>query len=117
MTPQDLNSDAVANLKAYRCDYYTEMHEGGPSWADLLRYRAAAFLVVDGRQILLPLHEEQLPKLELLRRIWGDGGQALILFLRYSAAYRDWEDEQFSLGFVVVCVGVPGEDFLVAIHY
>lgn len=108
----DLSPEAIEKVKRYHLDHIVEKHEGW-GWDTQIDYVAQELWRVDGRDVLLPLHEEHVPNLTVVRCVASDDDTLLTIFLRdttYGTGF--WQD-----AFMAVCARVPGEDFYVAFMY
>ena len=74
-------------------------------------------MVVSGHDVLLPVSQEQHPKIQILRCIVSDDSQSLTLFLKDTSYITDPNDEVFFAGRVTVCEKFEGQTFFLAVLY
>lgn len=123
--------ETLARIKRCRFDRIVEKHEGPFDWVWQIdpppptKYIAnprpedferdlADFLLVDGRNVLLPIGRSHHPNVTILRVISSADDQSMTVFLRDRTHADDPGSEMFSAGFMAVCDRMPGESFYLA---
>ena len=112
MKLSDLSPEAIEKIKRYHLDHIVEKHEGW-GWNTEIEFVAPDLLRVDGHDVLLPLREENVPNLTVVRCVASGDENLLTIFLRDTTYGTGvWQD-----AFMAVCARVPGEEFYVAFLY
>ena len=110
MKVADLSAELFEKIGASRYDESIEKHEGPWTWGSTLDL--CEFMVICGRDVLLPIVRERHANITILRCIPSADGQSLTIFLKDTT----FDDDTFS-GFVAVCDRFDGQDFYVAVLY
>jgi hypothetical protein len=71
------------------------------------------FLIIDNRQVLLPIPLKHHPNIEIGRTIWSADGKSVTIFLTDTTYGSEW----YEIGYLAVCDKVAGEEFWLAILY
>jgi hypothetical protein len=113
----DLSSDLIERIKGLRYDQILEKHEGPWGWDSVLEYYKPEFMRIAGRDVLLPVGQDQHPNMTAVRVIASEDGKALTLFLKDTTYTSDPELEWFEAGRIAICEKMPGTEFYVATVY
>lgn len=113
----DLPTEVVARIQSLNYDRILEKHEGPWRWADEFRYGKPEILLLDGRDVLLPIEQEQHPHITLLRSIVSSDGRTLTLFLKDTTYTGGSEDDWLDAGRLAICERLPETDIYVATVY
>lgn len=114
-TISDLSEAQIAKLKSRRLDLFVDKHESLWSCGDF-----GNFIEHEGKKILLPIEEENIPNISVLKCIESSDQKFLTLFLKnttHVSAKLGRKEEFFFAGFFAICRKFAGEDFYTAIVY
>src|SRR5437016_5744466 len=118
MKVAELSAELRERIGQIRYDQLSEKHEGPWDWAGALRHRSPEFLKLpDGREVLLPIPEENHQNLTVLRFHVSEDRSSITLFLKDTTYLSDPKYEMFEAGRFAVCDRFPGQDFYVAIVF
>ena len=124
MKVTDLPADVQARITAVAYDEIFEKHEGPFDYSDCVKYGRAELMQIEGRPVLLPVYEENIPHIEIIRSILSHDGNSMTIFLcdrTYSSdndetGYDPASEWSWS-GHVAVCDRLPGTEIFVATVY
>jgi hypothetical protein len=117
MKVADLAPETIEHIKALRYDSILEKHEGPWKWSGEFDYGEPEFLLVEGRNVLLPVERKYHQNLTILRVIPSVDGNTLLLFLKDTTFVDDPKWEWIEAGRVAVCEKMHGTEFYVATLY
>ncbi len=110
----DLPNDVYDKINSWRYDRILEKHEGPEKWSSMLS--GTEIMSVDGCNVLLPIPEEWMPNITILRSILSVDNNSLTIFLK-DTTHSSSEYEFFEAGRVAVCDKIVGTDVFLAILY
>jgi len=113
----DLPVEMVVRIQSLNYDRILEKHEGPGHWADEFSYGKPEILLLDGRNVLLPVEQEQHPNITLLRSIVSSDERTLTLFLKDTTYTDGSENDWLDAGRLAICERLPGTEVYVATVY
>jgi hypothetical protein len=118
MKLSDLPPETIERIKQVRYDRFLEKHEGPFDWEGELKWGTPDFMTIEGRDVLLPIDQDQHPNISVLRAIPSSDGNTLTLFLK-DTTWLEGDDPFYQMlaGRVAICDKLPGEDFFLAVFY
>jgi hypothetical protein len=117
MKVADLSPEIIGRIKTFRYDRIIGKHEGPWKWAYVLEDYETEFILVEGRDVLLPISGKNLPNITILRAIFSADGSTLTLFLKDTTYTHNPDDEWFDAGRIAICEKMRGTDFYIAVVY
>lgn len=113
----DVSPAIIEKIKTFRYDRILEKHEGPERWASVLEYYDPEFMLIDGRDVLLPIEGEQHPNISVLRSIVSVDGRTLTLFLKDVTYNPGGDMEMFYTGRIAICEKMAGTEFYLTTVY